>query len=367
VRPGEPTSKRRGWRSHVPAPLRHGVTVFLVLLVVEYLVIPRFVAAGHDLNQLGHLNVAWLVAGIVLEAAALFAYALLTKVLLPPGPSVATLFRIDLAGTAIAHVLPGGSAGSATLGYRLLTAQGVRGQDAAMAMATQGMGSAVVLNVLLWLALVVSIPLAGIHTAYVVAALLGMLLILFIGGLVYLFTRGEESAVRFVRAVGRRLPRVSEDRLEELVRHVGQSLRNLSRDRETLRRALLFAALNWLLDAASLWTFLAALDRYVNPVLLFVAYGVGNVLAAIPITPGGLGLVEASTTGLLISFGIPGWVATLGVIGWRFVNFWLPIPVGAGAYVSLRVQRGQRLRHPHDAIAAMAHDAKSPATEASSP
>jgi hypothetical protein len=32
------------------------------------------------------------------------------------------------------------------------------------------------------------------------------------------------------------------------------------------------------------------------------------------------------------------------VIGWRLVNFWLPIPVGAAAFVSLRVTRGPSLK-----------------------
>ena len=31
-------------------------------------------------------------------------------------------------------------------------------------------------------------------------------------------------------------------------------------------------------------------------------------------------------------------MATLGVLGWRLVNFWLPIPTGAIAYVSLKVE-----------------------------
>ena len=349
---------RRSWRSLVPAPLRHGVIVFVILLVVEYLVIPRLVLAGHNLYLLKRLNIWWLVAGLLLEAAALFTYALLTRVLLPKdGPNLSTLFRIDLAGTAIAHVLPGGSAGSATLGYRLLTSSGVSGADAGFAMATQGMGSAVVLNILLWCALVVSIPLAGFKPVYVAAALIGMLGILAVAFLVFLFTRGEESAARFVRGVARRIPRMSEERFEGLVRHIGQGLRALATDRELLRRALLWATLNWLLDAASLWAFIFAFGRFVSPVELLVAYGVGNVLAAIPITPSGLGLVETSVPLVLAGFGVPKGVSTLGVLGWRLVNFWLPIPVGAGAYISLKVQRGAGLRAQRRALSDMAHEA----------
>ena len=102
--------------------------------------------------------------------------------------------------------------------------------------------------------------------------------------------------------------------------------------------ALLWASLNWLLDAASLWCFVAAFGRLVNPVELFEAYGIANVTGALPVTPAGLGVVDSVAPLLLVGFGVTRSVATLGVISWRLVNFWLPIPVGAAAYVSLRAR-----------------------------
>ena len=53
-----------------------------------------------------------------------------------------------------------GAAGSA-IGYRMLTLAGVRGADAGFGLVAAGMGSAVMLNVILWVTLFVSIPLAG--------------------------------------------------------------------------------------------------------------------------------------------------------------------------------------------------------------
>src|ERR1019366_9147058 len=85
-----------------------------------------------------------------------------------------------------------------------------------------------------------------------------------------------------------------------------------------------------------------------------------NVLGAIPITPGGLGVIEASAATLLVSFGVKGNVATLAVLGWRLVNFWLPIPIGGGAYISLKVPRGAGLRAQRQALVDMAADAKRP-------
>ena len=60
------------------------------------------------------------------------------------------------------------------------------------------------------------------------------------------------------------------------------------------------------------------------------------ILAVIPITPAGLGVVEGVLISTLVGFGVPKSTAILGVLGYRLLNFWLPIPLGGAAYVSLR-------------------------------
>src|SRR5580692_9998163 len=124
---------RSGWRFWLPflvKPLRRGVLIFALVLIIEYLVVPELVGASKDLNLLGRVNPAWLAAGLVLEGLSLFCYGLLTQALLPPGsfnPGLSRLFRIDLAAAAIAHVIPAGTLGSAGIGYRLFTAEGIKG------------------------------------------------------------------------------------------------------------------------------------------------------------------------------------------------------------------------------------------------
>ena len=320
--------------------LRRGVVLAALILVVEFLVVPRLIGAGRNLDLLGRIHPGWLVAGVCLEAGSLLCYALLTHALLPGGgPPVTRLLRITLATTALEHSAPGGMVTGPGLGYRLLTEAEVSPADAGVLVVGEAVGSAVMLNALLWVALLASIPLAGLTLLDVVAAGLGLAAMLGAAALVLAFTRGEDRAVRAVRWLGRRLPRVGADRLERAVRQVGDALTHLARSRAVLWRACLWAALNWLLDAASLWAFLAAFGWTVQPVELFVAYGVANVLAVIPIAPAGLGIIEATTASLLVEFGVPAAVATLGVLGWRLINFWLPIPVGAASYVSLRLPR----------------------------
>ena len=357
----------RTWLPFLVKPLRRGVVIFVLLLVIEYLVVPELVGASKDLYLLGRVNPFWLIAGLVLEGLSLFCYGLLTQAVLPPGshnPGLSRLFRIDLSAAAVAHVIPAGTLGSAGIGYRLFTAEGIKGRDAAVMMATKGLGSTVVLNVLLWLSLVISIPLAGFHPIYVTVAAIGAVVLLAIGVLAFGITRQSERASRILRAVGNRVPGLTGDSLERGIRDAGNSLSALARDRRTLIYSLTWASLNWLLDAASLWCFVAAFGHFTNPVELFAAYGIANVAGVLPITPAGLGVIDSLAPLLLVSFGVTRSVATLGVLGWRLVNFWLPIPAGAAAYVSLKVPRGAGLKAMRTAVSAlMARDSQHPGTQ----
>jgi uncharacterized membrane protein YbhN (UPF0104 family) len=176
---------------------------------------------------------------------------------------------------------------------------------------------------------------------------------LVIATLAFGFIRGAERASRILHAVGDRIPGLSGDRLEQALLDAAKSLSALARDRRTLVMSLTWATLNWLLDAASLWCFVAAFGKFVNPVELFAAYGIANVAGALPVTPGGLGVVDSVAPLLLVSFGVTRSVATLGVLGWRLVNFWLPIPVGAIAYISLKVPRGAGVKAMRAAVSGL--------------
>ena len=328
--------KRRGWWRFLT--WRRIVVFLIALLVIEFLVIPQLLGASRSLALLRRIHLGYLALGIALEAAALVAYAKLTRTLLPREGriSLGTILRINLSTLGLSHVVPGGTVGGAALNFRLFTRLGVPGTDVGFALAVQGIGSAVVLNVLLWVALVISIPIRGFNPLYVTAAIVGSVLIGGFFALVVSLTRGEARAARILRAIARRMPFLNEDAVDRAVRRVADQLRFLMSDRRTLLRAVRWMAANWLLDAASLGVFLAAFGHRISPDGLLVAFCLANVIGAIPVTPGGLGVVEAVLTPTLVGFGTPSEVALLGVIAYRFFNFWVPIPVGALAYASLK-------------------------------
>jgi uncharacterized protein (TIRG00374 family) len=339
--------------------VRRFVALLAFLLVVEYLVIPQLAGARRSLSTLANVDVALLAAALLAEVGAVLSYAQLTRSVLPRD-SAPTLFRttqIQLATLAVSHLVPGGAAAGSGLGIKLLADEGVSGEDAGFGITVQSLGSAAVLNVMLWVALVASIPLRGYNPLYATAAAVGAVILGAFFALVVGLTRGEQRAARFLRAVARKAPFLNEDRVHRAVHRVASRLRTMLADRSLLMRAIGWAAANWLFDAGCLWIFLAAFGTVVDPVSLLVAYGLANVLAAIPITPGGLGVVEAVLSASLIGFGVPRAVALVGVIAYRLLNFWLPIPVGALAYGSLRAGIGGRPRTRREDAADLAYRA----------
>jgi uncharacterized protein (TIRG00374 family) len=326
---------------HLVRPVRRVGMVLAVALLVEYVVFPQLAGARQALHLIADVNVLLLVLAFVFEAAALVAYAALTASLLPPDqrPPLPAVLRINLATLAVSHVVPGGSAAAGAVGFDLLADAGVGRPEAGFALATQALGSAVVLNMLLWAGLVVSIPLRGFNPLYATAALVGAALMAGVAAAVLLLTRGEDRATRLLCAVAARVPVIDAGLVEQAVHRVAVRLRAVTGDRRLLLRATLWAAANWLADAAALWVALAAFGYRAGPDALLVAYGLANVTAAIPVTPGGLGVMEAVLTTALVGFGATRGVAILGVVTWRLLNFWLPIPAGAAAYLSLRLGR----------------------------
>ena len=335
---------------HRAHPARKWVkrTILLVifLLVFINLVLPQLGGARKAAKLIDTVNPALLLLALALELTALVSYAKLAQAALPADPHIPifTLFRVQLATKSVTNLVPAGSAAGGALGYRLLTEGGATSSGAGFAMATVAIGSAVVLNTMLWLALLISIPLNGFSASYGTAAIVGIVLIGLLAGLLVLLMKAQDRAERIVRSLVRHLPFVQEDAAGRLLRQIAGRLHELAGRPDVVRSGIIWAAANWLFDAASLWVFLLAFGATVNPVDLMVAFGLANVLAAIPITPGGLGVVEVVMTSTLVAFGIDRGTAGIGVVSYRLAAFWLPIPLGALAYMSLKFGPGSLRR-----------------------
>jgi len=317
--------------------VRYILRVAVVAVVVEYLLVPQLAGTRNSWHLLLGADFVFLAAAAACEAASLLAYAALTRRLIPAHerPRYWRVLRIDLSTLAVSHVVPAGSAVGLGLGYQLLTDAGVTGVDAAAVKATQAVGSALVLNLMLWGALGASIALHGLSPVYGPVAIVGLVLMSSAVVLVAAMRTRARPIARWLGKVIGRLPRLDADKVEAAVITAVHYLRDFLSDPRQLRTTVGWAAANWLLDALALWCSVRAFGHALGPVGLLVPYGIANVLAALPITPAGLGIVEAFMIPALVGFSVPRGTAILGVLAWRGLNFLAPIPVGLAAYLSL--------------------------------
>jgi uncharacterized protein (TIRG00374 family) len=330
----DPAAPRRRIR-----PIRFTIKVLLLIVIGVFLLPGVLDGFQQAIETVREVNPALLLAGFALQLSALLAYSLLTRATLGTAGrriSVARIFRIQLSTKALSNIVPGGNAASSALGYRLLTLSGISGPDAGFALATAGIGSAVVLNILFWTGLTMSIPFRGVNEGYAFAALLGIIIMGLAAALVIGVMDGSGRAEQLLRWIARKA-RFDEERFAAVLHQVAERLEELISDRRLLRRVVFWAMLNWLLDAASLWVFLRAFGVSLPVDALLVAFGLANVLAAIPILPGGLGVVEATYLTALIGFGVPRRVAAPAIATYRSAQYLMPIAIGALSYASLRV------------------------------
>lgn len=320
-------------------PVRFTIKLVILVAVAVFLLPPVLTGFRQAADSVLDVNPFLLLAGFGLEIVALACYSFLTRAALGTageGLSRMRIFRIQLSTKALSHIVPGGNAAGSALGYRLLTLSGISGPDAGFALATAGIGSAVVLNFIFWIGLVISIPIRGVNPGYGVAALLGVIIIGIAAALVFGLMEGQGRAERMVRWIAVKV-RLDPDRFANALRQVGLRMEELIGDRQLLQRVVFWAAANWLIDAAALWVFLRAFGGSLSVDGLIVAFGLANILAALPILPGGLGLVDGTYNGVLVGFGLPRRIVAPGVAAYRSAQYLFPILLGGLAYASLRI------------------------------
>jgi uncharacterized protein (TIRG00374 family) len=118
-----------------------------------------------------------------------------------------------------------------------------------------------------------------------------------------------------------------------LLRQRDEIRATLGRDRT---RAVVLTAGRLGCDYACLLAALRATGSDPRPSLVLLAYAATGIIALVPITPGGLGIVEASLSGLLVLAGVPGGKAFVATLVYRLASYWLPLLAGLAAYLLFR-------------------------------
>ena len=319
----------------------HGV-LFVALAVGVFALLPRLGGLEHDAARLRHGRPAFVVAAIVAQAVSLGCYALLYRRVLA---SLGARLRFRLAAEVtlstflISHVTPFGSATGTLLNVSTLEAEGIAASTTGEAIGLTSLVSTVALIALFGAGLVAT---AGRHVSATYLRIAGIALVLVLLVLAIALVVGAhpgiaERAARRAAGWARRI-RPSID--PEKVAQTSGRLVRLARSALTGRafaESYGFASADLLFDLLSLDLMFLAFRYQPGFGPLAVAYAAANIASAIPITPGGLGIIEVTLVAITVGFGAPRATAVIAVLGYRVVNYWLPLLPGAVAYLRLRL------------------------------
>jgi uncharacterized membrane protein YbhN (UPF0104 family) len=134
--------------------------------------------------------------------------------------------------------------------------------------------------------------------------------------------RGSSGAVRSrIRAVWREWER---------------QLRTVRLTPAAAAAAFALMLVSWVADVAVLALAFVALGSPPPWTGLLLAYCAGQIAASLPVTPGGIGMVEGSITLALVAFGGAEIITLAAVLLYRLIAYWGCIPAGGLAWLGLR-------------------------------
>jgi uncharacterized protein (TIRG00374 family) len=313
-----------------------------VLLIVTgvsvYLLLPSLVAVFASWRSLSHLTWYWTVLALASEVVSFVFLWQLNRIALHEN-SWFVVACSQLSGNAVGRIVPGGAATANAFAIGMLRRAGTDVGQAAAALAASTslqLGAALALPVLALPAILGGAPVdrSLATSAYLGAAVL--VLLIAAGVLAFAFDRPLEVAGEALQWMLNRTIR-RHRKLTDLPQR-------LLAERDFVRRtigerwkdAVVAPAGSTAFDYLALLCALRAVGATPRPSLVILAYAGAKLLALVPLTPGGLGFVEAGLVGTLALAGVDAQDALLATFTYRLVSYWLPIPAGGVAYVTFR-------------------------------
>jgi uncharacterized protein (TIRG00374 family) len=332
-------------RGAAEAPARPSLIRTIVKLAIcgvsLYLVAPSVLDLLASWRDLDKLAPKWLLAMTILQAATVVCLWAVQLVALHTRDWYA-IATSQLASNAISKVAPGGGAVGAALQYRMLTQAGM-----VRARVVAGLTAASLLTLAIVLALpVLALPAllrGGVDQTLLEATVAGLVLfgaLFAIGTVMLALDRPLAWTGRTIQRVRNRLRRGSEPLTGLPTRLVRERDTILATVGRRWKAALAAGIGRWLFDYATLLAALAAVGSMPRPGLVLLAFCAAQLLAQIPITPGGLGFVEAGLTATLALCGVPAGDAVLATFAYRLFTYWLPLPLGVAGSLLFRRRYG---------------------------
>lgn len=281
-----------------------------------------------------------------------------------PGLTYPQAAVVNQASTAISNTLPGGGAIGVGVTYAMYSSWGFGSAEITRSIVLSGIWNNFIKLGLPLLALPLLAFQEQVSAAWVTASLIGVAVLVAVIVLFWLMVRSDALAVRVGHVVGKvvsalrrlvRRPAVLDwdDRARRFRR---QTSGLLSHRWHWLTLSALVSHLSLFLVLLIALRHVGVSEAEVGWVRVLAAFAFVRLISALPITPGGLGVVELGYAAAL-SIGVDEATRAqivAAILVFRFITYFLPIPLGAGAYVYWRRHSAWRVARAGDSADAAA-------------
>ena len=327
---GARAARRRAWRW-----IRYAVGLGLAALAVWALAGRRGELSGAS-GYLGHLDWTWLVLAVAAELGSLAAFAIVQQRLLAAGDvdsSLPQMLSVTFAITAIANSMPAGPLVSSVFAFHQYRRRGADEAIAGWVLAAVFVAASVTLA----LVAAAGVGIAGAEGSglNLVWVTIGVLVAALAMGVVFVQQRALTWTIRALLRGTRRVLHWPSGDLGAHVDRIVSRLAAVSLSARAIAAIAWWGVANWILDCGCLALSFLAVGVGVPWKGLLLAYGAGQLAANLPITPGGLGVVEGSLTIALVAFGGAETSTVAAVLLYRIITFWGELPVGWGTWGAL--------------------------------
>jgi uncharacterized membrane protein YbhN (UPF0104 family) len=253
-------------------------------------------------------------------------------------------------GTSIANTLPAGGTVAIGVTYAQLSSWGFSGDETALFVGVSGLWNVFAKLALPLVSLALLVVTGSTYPALIGAATLGLAVLVVAVVLLVLLFRSEDLARRLGNGIGRAVSVVLRPFRRGPLEGVGDRAVVFRRETVVLvRRRWIWLTLTTLLGHLALWFVLVLSLRHMgvdsqelSVVDILAVFSFGRLLTALPITPGGAGVIDLGyIAGLSALDPVPGAEAQIvaGVLLFRALTFGIQIPMGGVTYVIWRLKK----------------------------
>jgi putative heme transporter len=341
-------------RSTARRVISAAISIVIVVGIFAF-AIPKVADYGSVLKAFGSLTALEFVSLVAAMLFNLFTYWLANMAALP-GLRLWPAAVLTQTTTSVANTLPGGGAIAIGLTYEILKSWGFTGTDVALYVGVTGIWNIFVKLALPVLSIVFLVIAGESNAKYVLAAVVGVIVLAVAVALLAALFVSE----RFARRIGDILGRIVSFFLRMFHRPPKTTMGDAAVKFRTdtiglVERRWVRLTLTTILSQVALWFVLllslrsmGVSEQEISSAQVFAVFAFSRLLSAIPITPGAVGVIDLGYIGGLAAFAPEAEKAAIvaAVLMFRVLTYGVQIPIGAFTYLIWRGNKSWRRPAP---------------------